>query len=210
MPMIIKQLCIFLSFSLLWIHLAQGQLTEYQKAYQVSLDLEKVYEYPQSLQKLQAYYQDYANDYEFNLRLGYLYYLNAQYETSLACFQQAVYLKSGSVEAKNWYLLALMALQKWQEAEDYAKIIIKQDPSNYYANIRLAYIYYLQKKWEHALDRYQMLYTLYPSDPDLKLGLASTYLAMGQKAKANYFYSEILKVYPFHSTAYYGYMQTVR
>lgn len=81
--------------------------------------------------------------------------------------------------------------------------------SNYYANIRLAYIYYMQGEWSNALERYHAIYGLYPGDSDIRLGLASTYLALGEKIKARYYYSEILKVSPFHTTAYYGYLSTL-
>lgn len=203
------RLFIFCIFFCVFLNAGYCELTEYQKAYQTSIDMERQYEYSKSIQTLQAIYEKYQKDYDINLRLGYLNYINNQYEKSLEYYEKAVKIKQSSLEAQNWVVLILVVLKRWQKAEDYAKRIIKQDMSNYYANIRLAYIYYMQGEWSNALERYHAIYGLYPGDSDIRLGLASTYLALGEKIKARYYYSEILKVSPFHTTAYYGYLSTL-
>ena len=187
-----------------------SELTDYQKAYILSVSLENKVQYGEAVKALEVVYYRYSDDYEINLRLGWLNYLKQNYRISTAFLEHAVKLKAGSIEAKTMILLPLLYLKKWDQLEKYAKIVIKHSPSNYYANIRLAYAYYLKREYQKSIERYQALYTYYPGDINIRLGLASTYMKLKNKVKARSLYSSILRIYPYHYNAYSGYLQTMK
>ena len=178
--------------------------TDYQKAYSKSFVHEQNQKYTKAIQILKKIYGQYSYDYELNLRLGWLSYLNKKDKTASKYLKIAMKIKPSGLEAKNMILLPLTRLRKWKTLRHYARLVIKRSPTNYYANIRLAYAYYLQRKSKRALGVYLKLYTYYPSDTSVKLGLAATYLQMRKKDKALVFYKEILKTNIYHKAAQIG------
>ncbi len=102
-----------------------------------------------------------------------------------------------------------MSLKAWKKAELVIKVIIKNDPNNYIANSRIAYILYSQGKYGEAKATYFKVLQLYPSDIDMKLGLAWTYVKMGYTKKASAWFHDVLKVRRTNVNALEG-MDTVR
>ncbi len=161
-----------------------AQLTDYQEKYSKSFTYESLMKYEDGIKELETIYAKYTYDYELNARIGWLYYLKGDYEKSVEFTEKAIKLKDSSFESKNMILLPLTALKKWSEVEKYANNVIKQDALNYYANIRLAYAYYLKGDNEKSLKHYELLLNYYPSDIDLKIGIANNYIKMKQNEKA--------------------------
>lgn len=187
-----------------------AELNDYQAAYSGSFTLEQELKYKEAAQLLMDISGKYKDDYELNFRLGWLLYLSANYPNSVKYFKKAIKIEDGAIEAKNMILLPLMASKEWGEVERYANMVIRKEPSNYYANLRLAYTYYLKQSYSNALDRYLVLHSCYPSDIDVKLGIAACYLRVNQKDKAALFYNKILKVYPTHELAKQGYQEATK
>lgn len=177
----------------------------YSDAYSQSMKLEQQGQYRKAIDYLKYVYSSYRYDYELNLRLGWLYYLNKKHRTSVKYIRAAMRIKNNSIEAKTMILLPLTYLKKWSMLKRYARMVLKRSPSNYYALIRLAYAYYLQKNYKKSNLYYLRLYTFYPGDINTKLGLAMSYLAIGKKAHAAMYYKKVLKIYPNHQTALRGY-----
>ena len=187
-----------------------AELSDYQTAYSTSFTLEQELKYKEAAQLLMDISTKYKDDYELNLRLGWLLYLSANYANSVKHLKRAIKAEDGSIEAKNMILLPLMAAKEWGEVERYANMVIKKEPTNYYANLRLAYTHYVKQAYANALDRYLVLHSCYPSDIDVKLGAAACYLRLNQKGKAAHFYNKILKVYPTHELAKQGYQEATK
>lgn len=197
-----------LSFVLLLVivsPLLAQELNSYQAAYAKSFMLEQKSQYKDANQVLAAIYTQYSNDYELNLRLGWLSYLEGSHVNSVRYFKRALSIKTSSIEAMNMIILPYLAQKDWGGAEQYAMMVLRQEPANYYANLRLAWVLYCKQSYKLALDRYAYLNKYYPSDLDVKLGIASCFLALNQPDKALPYYNEILKVSPHHATAIQGY-----
>ena len=201
---------LIISFLLITNLLFCAELTDYQKNYTKTFELEYQKKYTQATKLLLEIYPKYKYDYELNLRLGWLYYLSGNYKKSIEYIKFSLKINPNSIESLNMILLPFTALKDIKSVKKYATMAIKKSPANYYANIRLAYAYYSLKMFKEALHQYKILNSFYPSDTDSKLGLAATYLKLKDYKNARKHYLEILKVSPYHKTAYQGYLSTLK
>jgi tetratricopeptide (TPR) repeat protein len=190
--------------------LFSANLTDYQTNYLKSFTLEENKKYDDAVKLLEEIYPKYKYDYELNLRLGWLKYLDGKYDSSIEYLGNANKINKNAIEPLNMLLLPYTALKDIKNVKKYASLVIKKSPANYYAHIRLAYAYYYLNKFEEALHHYKILNSFYPSDIDGKLGLAATYLKLKDFINAQKYYLEILKVSPYHETAYNGYLATLK
>lgn len=190
--------------------LFSANLTDYQENYFKSFTLEENKKYDEAIELLETIYPKYKYDYELNLRLGWLYYTNKKYQKSIEYLKNANNIQKNSIEPLNMILLPYTALKDIENVKKYASLVIKKSPANYYALIRLAYAYYSVKKYKKALQQYKVLVSFFSSDTNAKLGLAATYLKLKDFINAQKYYLEILKVSPYHETAYKGYLATLK
>ncbi len=195
---------------LLTISLSATELTDYQKNYIKSFVLEEKKSYSKAIEELVKIYPKYQYDYELNLRLGWLYYQNKENKKSINYLKKTMLINENAIEPLNMILLPLTSLKNLKDAKKYSSIVIKKSPANYYAHLRIAYLYYILKKYDKALYHYNILNSFYPSDTSTKLGMAATLLKLKKYDKARGFYISILKVSPYHQIAYNGYLATFK
>jgi len=200
---------IILLLILLTSSLFSATLTDYQTNYLKSFTLEENKKYNDAISLLEEIYPKYKYDYEINLRLGWLKYLTGNNKDSIEYLKNANNINKNAIEPLNMILLPYTALKDIKNVKKYASIVIKKSSANYYAHIRLAYAYFSLKKYKKALYQYKILISYYPSNTDVKLGLAATYLKLKDFINAQKYYLEILKVSPYHETAYNGYLATL-
>ena len=136
------------------------------------------------------------NNYEINIRLGWLNYLNKNYNASQVYYQRAINIKPGSVEAKFGYVKPLYFLQNWDKVLEQYIDIIKIDPQNTQANYWAGIIYYNRKQYEAAIRCFRMVVTLYPFDYDGNHMLAWSYLMVGKKSDAASYFEKALLIKP--------------
>jgi urea transporter/tetratricopeptide (TPR) repeat protein len=150
-----------------------------------SCEQEKNKDYPKAIAVLLA--QDAANkgSYVLNLRLGWLHYLNHKNAEAERYYRAAIESNPNSIEAKLGCLLPLLGASKLKEAETLARQIIKEDPRNYYANLRLATALRLQKKSNEALQIVKWMLVTYPSDVSFAAELAQLNAPPDAKDAAN-------------------------
>jgi tetratricopeptide (TPR) repeat protein len=162
--------------------------------YEESYALETKGDYAGSLNKVLQILRADTRDYTANLRAGWLSYLQLDYNTALAYYKRAAGQSPDAVEPLLGLTLPLMAAKQWGEAEKAANAVIQRDSNNYLANSRLAYILFCLGKYGEARTRYEEVLRLYPSDLDMKLGLAWTYVRLGNKKKASEYFHAVLRV----------------
>lgn len=150
--------------------------------------------YTAALNNVLSVLQKDKENYTATLRAGWLNYLLGKHDKAIEFYRHAVKLASGSVEAKLGIMLPYMALKQWSQAEELARTVMKVDPSNYYANSRLAWIMYSQSRYQEALEFYRKVMRMYPSDIEMQLGIGWTYLKMGKKQEARKYFSMVLSV----------------
>lgn len=156
----------------------------------------------------QEYYKKYSDaiatisnvnsddNYETNLRLGWLNYLNKNYTASQTHYQKAVSLKPYSVEAKLGLVKPLSSLESWDKVLEQYDDILKIDAQNYTANYWAGVIQYNRKKYEAAIKLFEKLVNLYPFDYDANHMLAWSYLNNGRNNDAKVLFNKALLIKP--------------
>lgn len=143
------------------------------------------------------------------LRTGWLAYLKGDFSAAEKYYRKAALLAPDAIEPRQGLLLPLVAAKKWLETESTARKILKTDQKNYTAYSKLAYALFQQGKYGDAKIIYQNLLNWYPSDADMKLGLAWTYQRMGRTGDAARYFKEVLEVYQTNQSALAG-MEALR
>lgn len=176
---------------------------EVLECYSASHNHEKTQNYDDAISALTPLRKDNPRDYTLNLRLGWLYYLNANYANARKHYQQAAMVSRSSIEARLGYMLPLLAQERYEEVESVARLIIKVDYSNYYANLRLAYVLRLEKKYDQAEKILDHMLLLYPSDVSFLTELGLVKEAQNEPAAARQLFYDILTLNPDNPTARY-------
>jgi len=151
-------------------------------------------DYKGALNKTLKILRENSKNYVATLRAGWLYYLKKDYNASMAYYQKAIAQKPYAIEPLLGLTLPLMAAKNWSAGEKIAGKIIAKAPNNYLANSRLAYILFSQARYGEAEKKYKKMLALHPGDMEMKLGLAWTYVKMGNRKKAIKYFNEALQV----------------
>ncbi|WCT12572.1 tetratricopeptide repeat protein [Mucilaginibacter jinjuensis] len=165
-----------------------------QKAFHNSYADETNKNYTAAINDISPYYAD--NNYEINIRLGWLNYLNQNYNASQSYYQKAVNLKPGSIEAKFGYVKPLSFLKSWDKVLDQYLSILKIDPQNTQANYWAGIIYYNHKQYDSAIKCFRGVINLYPFDYDGNHMIAWSLLLSGKKAEARPYFEKALLIKP--------------
>jgi tetratricopeptide (TPR) repeat protein len=165
-----------------------------QKAFRNSYSDEQNKNYVAAINDIYPYLND--NNYEINIRLGWLHYLSKNYTASQSYYQKAISLKPMSIEAKFGYVKPLSFLQSWDRVIEQYLAILKIDPQNTQANYWAGIIYYNRKQYDAAIRCFKVLVTLYPFDYDGNHMLGWSNLMAGKKADAKVFFEKALVIKP--------------
>lgn len=192
-------ICIFTLF--VWQMDGQNQAT-WHNAFYKSYDLEKTGNYVSAIKELKKVYR--ANDYFVNIRLGWLYYLEKNYNESLRFYQWAIRLKPNAIEARFGCVKPLSAMEKWEEVKQQYLTILNIDSQNTLASYWLGVIYYNRKDYARAVKLFEKIVNLYPLDYDSVIMLAWTKLQLGRSVEAKLLFNHALTLHPNDSDALAG------
>jgi len=165
-----------------------------QRAFRNSYNDELNKNYTAAINDVSPYYSD--NNYEINIRLGWLHYLNQNYNASQSYYQKAIAIRPSSVEAKFGYVKPLSFLQSWDKVLQLYLDILKIDPENTQACYWAGVIYYNRKQYEPATKYFKVVATLYPFDYDGNHMLGWSLLMSGKKAEALAYFNMALLIKP--------------
>lgn len=165
-----------------------------QKAFRKSYTDEYNKNYSQAINDMMPYYSE--GSYEINIRLGWLHYLNKNYDASQSYYLKSVNLKPGSIEAKFGYVKPLSYLKNWVKVLDQYNDILKIDPQNTQASYWAGVIYYNGKQFDDAIRCFRVVAILYPFDYDGNHMLAWSYLMKGRKDEARAYFEKTLLIKP--------------
>ncbi len=169
---------------------------EIRDAYHKSYRYERSQNYADAIKALSPVVSAYPQGYTVNLRLGWLNYLIGSYATARTHYETAIKTAPDSLEAKLGHTLPLMAQERYDDAEVAAKQVLRIDPSNYLANLRLAFAYRLLKKLDAAEDLLNRMLILYPTDISLLTEYALIKVARKQNPDAKRVFNDILTLDP--------------
>ncbi len=160
-------------------------------AYREAGQLEEQGLYQQAAAALKPVLQRYPWGYAVNLRLGWLAYLSNNHNQSEQYYKQASQVLPDAFEPRIALLLPLMASKQWQAAEQTAYQILKDDPFNYYASLRLLKALQAQKKYSLAQRQAEKLLGRYPLDISLLQSLEVSMSGQGENEKAMAIHNDI-------------------
>lgn len=169
---------------------------EIRDAYHKSYRYERSQSYADAIKALSPVVTAFPQGYTVNLRLGWLNYLIGSYATARVHYETAIKTAPDSLEAKLGHTLPLMAQERYDEAEIAAKQVLRIDPSNYLANLRLAFAYRMLKKIDAAEDLLNRMLVLYPTDISLLTEYALIKVARNQGVDAKRVFNDILTLDP--------------
>ncbi|ULB35778.1 MULTISPECIES: tetratricopeptide repeat protein [Proteiniphilum] len=140
-------------------------------------------------------------DYHKSLRLGWLYYLSKDYETSKKHYRSAIQLAPKAVEALLGLCYPLEAQKKGDELEKVYKQILTLDKMNSKVNYALGNIYYYRKDFQQAEIYFELVQAMYPFDYYSTLMTAWTKYFLGKKSDAKRLFNTVLIISPADQSA---------
>ena len=154
-------------------------------AFHESLKQETAQNYVKSVEALEGIYKENKDDYLVNLRLGWICYLAKKYGESKNYYNNAFALsKNRSVEALLGTTYPLSALNDWDGVAAAYNSVLKLDPLNYTANLRLGQILLNKSVYVEAKIHLEKAWIHYPGSYEPNLSLGWTYYYLGERQKA--------------------------
>jgi tetratricopeptide (TPR) repeat protein len=192
--------------SSLWVSTAVAQIAPGapqggDEALLQSYDFESAGKLKEALSALESMPPSRSNSYLGWARRGWLQYRLGQHNESLESYRKAIALAPHAIEPRLGILLPQLALHRFTDAEVVAKEVLRYDPQSYLATLRLAFVYYNQHRYGDSVSLYQHLRDLYPSDTDVRSGLAWGLLKAGRTQDAAKEFRDLLAINPRLTTA---------
>ncbi len=182
---------------------AKGQTFEQmQSAFKTSYAHESKKEYSEAIQDLSSVYKE--ENYELNLRLGWLHYLKANYERSANYYRIAIKLRPAATEPLWGLLKPLSASKDWVGVESVYLKILKLDPANSYATYHLGLVYYYRKNYSKAKTYLDKSLNLNPFDYNCLLTSAWNNYFLGNYSEAKVLFQKVLLNNPGDASALEG------
>ena len=138
------------------------------------------------------------------LRRGWLLYRLGRNAQAIESYEKAAALDPKAIEARLGLLLPLLAERRWPGAEKIAREVLKADPANYTATLKLAFVHYNLGHYGESGTLYRKLADTYPSDVEVRSGLGWALLKLGRKADAASTFREVLEIAPKNTLALQG------
>jgi len=173
--------------------------------FRTSIQEESIGKYAQAILTMMKIYDKYSDEYTINLRLGWLHYLNEDYDTSIKYYENALAISyNKSIEAMLGTTLPLADRGDWDKVKDYYKMVLDSDENNYTANLRLGQIDLNTGNYLSAKSYLSKLIEMYPGDYEINLYLAWTYYYLGDNSTAYDLFIEVLTLIPGEKSALEG------
>ena len=155
----------FLFSILLTLSLLQGNdFQNIKSAYLKSYDYEQMGRYGEAIKVLTPLINKYPKGYTLNLRFGWLFYLNKNYNDSIKFYKKASLLSPYALDPKLGLTRDYLDTYAFKKAEMVTYEILKIDFYNYYANIYAIQALNAQKKYEASTKITKKMLLLYPTD----------------------------------------------
>ena len=166
---------------------------EAAQAYQQSYAAEAAGKLDEAISALGRLPAPQRESYLAHYRRGWLLYCLGRFAEAVSAYGKASALEPGSVEARVAVLLPLLAQKRWDDTAAAAQEVLRRNPENYLATLRLAFAKFSSKHFAEAEVSYRKLRVLYPADLEVRTGLAWTALRLGQQKDALTMFSEVLE-----------------
>ncbi|NOX17803.1 MAG: hypothetical protein GXO87_05915 [Chlorobi bacterium] len=177
-------------------------------AFKKSVAAEEIANYSKAIDYMKVLYDDYKDDYLVNLRMGWLNYLNGNYNESEKYYHEAIRISNQSMESLFGLAYPLFAAGKIDELIDVYKTVLKIAPNSFRANLQLGQIYLGKKDYLNAKVLFEKTHNAFPSNFSSNLYLGWTYYYLGSSQKAHKLFTNALIAQPGEKSALEGYNLT--
>ena len=141
------------------------------------------------------------DNYEINLRMGWLKYMGGMFTESITYYEKAIKLKPMSEEARLGIVMPASSLGNWDQVLLHYNKILEQSPNQTTVLYRIGLIYYNKGDYSKALGYYEKLANLYPFSYDGLLMYAWTCYKLGKLNEAKVLFNKVLLLSPDDSSA---------
>lgn len=198
----LRKLSITTALFLMSLAIQAQNITELQAAFSKSYIAENQKNYTQAIDEMKPVYKE--DDYNSNIRLGWLNYMAKQYGESITFYRKAIALKPYAIEAKLGCVKPLSAIENWEKVKEQYQEILKIDPLNTTTNYWLGVIYFNRKDYKMATNLFEKVVNLYPLDYDSVIMLAWAKLNNNSHADAKLLFQQALIIRPNDNSALSG------
>jgi len=154
---------------------ASNEFNDIKSSYFKSYDYEQMQRYEEAIKVLAPLYKKYPKGYTLNLRYGWLFYLNKNYNDSIKYYKKAALINSYALDPKLGLMQVYLRTYSYKKAESTAYELLKVDYYNYYANLYAISALIAQKKYDIAQQIIKKMLALYPTDISYLEQLAIVY-----------------------------------
>ena len=154
-------LILILSISFIY---ASEEFEDIKMQYFKSYDYEQMQKYSEAIKVLTPLYNKYPKGYTLNLRFGWLFYLNKNYNDSIKYYKNASLINPYALDPRLGLIRVYLDTHSYKDAEVVSYELLKIDFYNYYANLYVTKSLIAQKKYEIALKIINKMLALYPTD----------------------------------------------
>lgn len=173
-----------------------------QNAFKLSYKYEASGQYKEAIDALTPVYS--TNNYEVNLRLGWLNYLYLQHKDAMQYYQTAMKIMPYSIEARLGYVNPAAALEDWIKVGDMYNEILGIDPNNSSVLYKLGLVYYYRPDYQKAYTCFEKVVNMYPCDYSSVLMFGWTNYQLGRGKDAEALFNKVLLLSPNDASALEG------
>jgi len=165
-----------------------------EKAFSESYKFEYNGEYSKASLELKKVYS--KDSYEINARLGWLNYMAGQYTESVTYYNRASSIMPLSIEALLGITYPLSAMGNWEQVIKAYNGILKINPNNYTANLKLGQIYLNRSDYKKAQSYFTLLLNQFPFTYDVVINMAWNNYYIGKFREAGVLFNKVLLINP--------------
>lgn len=169
------------------------------QAFKKSYEYEKAQDLKNAIKMISDVYK--PGSYEMNLRLGWLFYSNNDYDKSVTYYQRAIELRPYAVEARFGIIYPYTGQENWDAIKAQYEKILESDPNNTGANYFLGMYHYYRQNYETANRLFKKVAELYPFDYNAVLMYAWSSYYLGNTKEATLLFRKALMYDPESSSA---------
>ncbi|MDP8232126.1 MAG: tetratricopeptide repeat protein [Candidatus Zophobacter franzmannii] len=170
-------------------------LAQAQSPLSRSYTYESKYQYTAAIEAMQSLYTNSQDDVFVNLRLGWLYYLNADYDNAVKHYETA-YDQEKCLEAIEGLVSVAYMQGEWEKVIASSDEILKKYPHNTSVRFKKAYSFFALKDWNKAAKSFNEVLKVYPYDLDSRCYLLACQLYSGDMMNAKKTYSFVIQYSP--------------
>ncbi|MBF0226576.1 MAG: tetratricopeptide repeat protein [Desulfobacterales bacterium] len=173
--------------------------------FEASYTSESYYNYTLALDSVLKILKIDPTNYTATFRTAYLYSMLADYSSSIEYYKKAINLyPKKAIEARIGLLEIYLILKQWENAEKTAMDVIKIDAMNYAANSKMSFILFSTGRYSKAIEYYDKMLDLFPSNLEMKLGIAWSYTKMGKFEEGKKYFQDVVTISPSNANALSG------